>query len=371
MFESLSKPVLTDIELHWKDQAGGALDGVSAFPKRCPDVFHERPLQVVAQLPAAFRAGSVELVGKVGGKEFRHECQVDLADLAVERRGVKTLFGRAQIDELMQRRLFAEGRVAVRAIEKSITQFGIDYQLVTEFTSRVAVDDRGSRVPKAPLTSKKIAVPMPRGTAQPQRPRRPAQPADPRLRFPRPMFVGTPIQVRLPNLEKPGTPRLALKAPPEAVLLSADKPVTSSDELPLIGDLQMITDGDRDGADGSYIELDPGLQWVQIDLGMSNQLFAIVLWHFHKNARAYLDVIVQISDDPTFQTGVTTIYNNDHDESSGLGLGKGKDKAWVETNHGRILDIDGKRARYVRLYSRGNTANEMNHYVEIDVFGKP
>ena len=183
------------------------------------------------------------------------------------------------------------------------------------------------------------------------------------------MFVGTPIQVRLPNLERPGAPRLQLNAPPEAVLLSADKPVTSSDDLPIIGDLDMITDGDCDGSDGSYVELGPGLQWVQIDLEKSHEFFGIVLWHFHKNARAYLDVIVQISDDPTFKTGVTTVYNNDHDNSAGLG--RGKDKAWVETNHGRIIDVPGTKARYLRLYSRGNTANEMNHYVEVEVFGKP
>jgi hypothetical protein len=119
------------------------------------------------------------------------------------------------------------------------------------------------------------------------------------------------------------------------------------------------------------VELAPGLQWVQIDLAKSHELHAVLLWHFHKNARAYLDVVVQISDDPTFRTGVTTIYNNDHDASSGLGLGRGNDKCWVETNHGRIIDISGKKARYVRLYSRGNTANEMNHYVEVEVFGLP
>ncbi len=110
---------------------------------------------------------------------------------------------------------------------------------------------------------------------------------------------------------------------------------------------------------------------MQIDLGESHQLFGIVLWHFHKNVRAYLDVIVQISDDPRFQSGVTTVYNNDHDDSAGLGLGRGADKAWIGTNHGRIFDVAGRKARYVRLYSRGNTANEMNHYIEVEVFGKP
>ena len=184
------------------------------------------------------------------------------------------------------------------------------------------------------------------------------------------MFIGTPIAVRLPNLEPAGSPRLDLKAPPEAILLSRGKTVTASDRYPIIGDLDMLTDGDKDGADGSFLELAPGLQWMQIDLEKSHQLFGIVLWHFHKNARAYLDVIVQVSDDPTFQTEVTTVYNNDHDNSSGLELGRGTDKAWVETNHGRIIDIPGLHARYIRFYSRGNTANEMNHYVEAEVFGK-
>jgi len=32
--------------------------------------------------------------------------------------------------------------------------------------------------------------------------------------------------------------------------------------------------------------------------------------------------------------------------------------------------MPGARARYVRLYSRGNSANELNHYVEVEVFGR-
>ena len=46
-----------------------------------------------------------------------------------------------------------------------------------------------------------------------------------------------------------------------------DKKVTSSDDAPVIGELAMVTDGDKEGADGSYVELGPDKQWVQIDLG--------------------------------------------------------------------------------------------------------
>ena len=44
---------------------------------------------------------------------------------------------------------------------------------------------------------------------------------------------------------------------------------------------------------------------------------------------------------------------------------------YVETAEGKLVDAKGAKARYVRLYSRGNNANELNHYVEVEVFGRP
>ena len=49
--------------------------------------------------------------------------------------------------------------------------------------------------------------------------------------------------------------------------LSEGATVTASDEAPIIGELAMVTDGDKEGADGSFVEFGPGVQWVQIDLG--------------------------------------------------------------------------------------------------------
>ena len=80
-------------------------------------------------------------------------------------------------------------------------------------------------------------------------------------------------------------------------------------------------------------------------------------------------MIVQISDDPKFATGVTTVFNNDYDESSKMG--KGSDAPYVESRYGKIVDGKGSKGRYVRLYSMGNTSNEMNHYIEVEVYGKP
>jgi len=191
-----------------------------------------------------------------------------------------------------------------------------------------------------------------------------------KIQLPKPMFVGTPKNIRTPNLETvTGRPRGPFLVPVGTVLLSAGKPVTASDKEPVIGEVSYVTDGKKSGEDGYYVELGPMLQWVQIDLGKSQELTAIVSWHYHSQARVYRDVIVQVSDDKDFISGVTTVFNNDHDNSSGLGAGK--DKEYIETFDGRLFDPKGVKARYVRLYSGGNTSNDMNHYVEVEVYGLP
>jgi hypothetical protein len=184
------------------------------------------------------------------------------------------------------------------------------------------------------------------------------------------MFVGTPQNTRVPNLEKPlGKPRPPFLAPAGTTNAALEKSVASSDEEPIIGEIEMITDGDKEAADGSYVELGPFVQNVTIDLEATHEIYAIVIWHYHKQARVYFDMIVQVADDPDFITNVRTLFNNDIDNSAGIGVGE--DMHYTETNEGRLIDAKGIKARYIRLYSNGNTSNDLNHYIEVAVYGKP
>jgi len=188
--------------------------------------------------------------------------------------------------------------------------------------------------------------------------------------LPRPMFVGTPQPAQVPNLEKPlGKPRPPFLAPVGTKNVALGKPVSASDEEPIIGEIDYITDADKEAADGSYVELGPFLQHVTVDLGDKYEIYAVVVWHYHKQALVYFDVVVQVADDPDFITNVTTLFNNDIDNSAGFGVGK--DMHYVETNEGKLIDAKGVQGRYVRLYSSGNNANDLNHYIEVEVYGKP
>lgn len=190
-----------------------------------------------------------------------------------------------------------------------------------------------------------------------------------KVEFPKAQFIGTPVPVGgIARLEKPGKPVLTIPVAKGTVLLSKDKPVTSSETAPSIGDMTLVTDGDKDGADGSFVELGPGPQWVQIDLGAEYNVSAIVVWHFHKQARVYKDVTVEVGGDADMTKG-TVLYNNDDDNSTKKGAGK--DFSYIETQHGRIIDGKGTKARYVRCWSNGNHVDDLNHYVEVEVWGTP
>ena len=191
-----------------------------------------------------------------------------------------------------------------------------------------------------------------------------------KLDLPKPLFVGTPKN--LPpgtTVEKPtGKPRPPLLVPKGVELLSLKKPVKMSDESPISGNAGMITDGVKEGGDGNWVELGPGLQWVQVDLQRSSEIYAIVLWHYHAEPRVYRDVVVQLADDPDFIENVRTVFNNDQDNSAGLGVGK--DNEYFEMAEGKLIEVKGEKARYVRCYSKGSTADEQNHYIEVEVHGR-
>ena len=191
-----------------------------------------------------------------------------------------------------------------------------------------------------------------------------------KIELPLPMFRGTPKKIKLtPHMEKPSAkPRPAFLVAPGLKNVALEKEVSSSDDEPIVGDLEQVTDGDKKGSDGSYVELGPNRQWVQIDLAKVCEIHVIVVWHYHGESRVYHDVVAQVADDADFITNVRTLYNNDYDNSAGLGIGK--DKEYFENYEGRLMPCKGVKARYVRLYSKGNSANDMNHYTEVEVYGK-
>ncbi len=192
------------------------------------------------------------------------------------------------------------------------------------------------------------------------------------LKLPEPAFES------LPSRPHPGTtvkvdrqPRGPVRVPPDVENCAKGRSVTGSSRETVLGQLAAVTDGDK-RAD-RYVAAGSGIQWVQVHLGRPCKIYAIVVWHRHDRPLVYHDVIVRLAADGDFKQGVRTVFNNDRNGSAGLG--EGGDREYFETHRGKVIPVDGRTARYVRLYANGWTDSEgsgtQNHYTEVQVWGLP
>ena len=181
---------------------------------------------------------------------------------------------------------------------------------------------------------------------------------------------GTPEDLPLgPNVEPlSDKPPVMPQVPKGVVNVAAGKKVTASVQ-PFLGDLNQITDGKKEPVDDDAVEMKKGTQWVQVDLGQPCEIYAVAMWHDHRYVQLMHDVIVQLSNDPEFKTGVTTVYNSDTDNSSGLGVGT--DREYFEMQFGRTVPVKGVKARYVRGYTKGGSLTALNCWQELEVYGLP
>ena len=200
---------------------------------------------------------------------------------------------------------------------------------------------------------------------------RAAEAAEPlKLNLPAHTLKGTPEDLPVgPNVEPPPT-----KAPPTppvpkgVVNVAAGKTVTSS-VPPFLGELTQLTDGKREAFDEDAVEFKKGTQWAQVDLGLSVAIHAVAMWHDHRYVQAMHDIVLQVSDDAEFKTGVTTLFNNDMDNSSNLGVGT--DREYFELHYGKVVAAKGVKARYVRGYSKGGSLSALNCWQELEVYALP
>jgi len=191
------------------------------------------------------------------------------------------------------------------------------------------------------------------------------------IKLPAPAFKGTPKDIQLSSYVEPlsDKPRAPMMVPAGLKNLAPGAKITCSDKNATAEALAKVTDGDKEASEQSIIYLRKGTQWIQMDFGSPQEIFAVVIWHAHNSAKVYHDVIVQVADDQDFLQNVKTVFNNDQDNTSGQGVGT--DREFFETHEGKLIDTKGVTARYIRFYSKGSTESALNEYTEIEVYGRP
>jgi Ca-activated chloride channel homolog len=135
--ERVRNPLLTDISIDWN-----GLPVADVYPQRIPDLFGAKPVVVTGRFTSPGRT-TIRLKGKMAGVDFVREVPVELPETMASHDVLASLWARARIDDLMSQDYQGAQRGAMRAgFKDTITQLGIEYRLMTQFTSFVAVEER-------------------------------------------------------------------------------------------------------------------------------------------------------------------------------------------------------------------------------------
>ncbi|MGI5860870.1 MAG: VIT and vWA domain-containing protein [Myxococcales bacterium] len=155
LFSRLDRPVLTDLSL--------SFDGVTVkelLPKRLPDLFAGQPLVVVARYYGG-GSGAITLDGKLGLAPFQQRIPLEVQQKGAERPVIGTLWARRKIDDLSFRNPYGPRGQDV----EEITRLGLQFKLVTAYTSFVAVERELLADPNLPLTQILVPNELPEGVS--------------------------------------------------------------------------------------------------------------------------------------------------------------------------------------------------------------
>ncbi|HEX5966318.1 MAG TPA: VWA domain-containing protein, partial [Pyrinomonadaceae bacterium] len=134
--QRVRNPLLTDVSIDW-----GSLPVADIYPQRIPDLFGAKPVFVTGRYTAP-GSGTIKLKGNMGGSPFTREIQVSLPETMALHDVLAPLWARARIDSLLSEDYLGALRGNMRhELRNTITQLGMEFRLMTQFTSFVAVEE--------------------------------------------------------------------------------------------------------------------------------------------------------------------------------------------------------------------------------------
>jgi Ca-activated chloride channel family protein len=158
LFARLSRPALVGLRIDWPA-------GVEAWPERIPDLYAGQPLLVAARFGARIPAGDVAIRGEIGGRPWRQRLRVSAGEdpeSVPGHSGVASLWARYKIDGLLDQLVTGRDPEAVRA---DVLGIALEHQLLSPYTSFVAVEEVPSRPAGAEAGVAPVANSRPRGQA--------------------------------------------------------------------------------------------------------------------------------------------------------------------------------------------------------------
>jgi Ca-activated chloride channel family protein len=134
-YERVRSPLLTDISIDWN-----GMPVADVYPKSVPDLFSAKPVILTGRYTASGQ-GNIRLKGRMSGRDFVREIPVDFSN-SQQHDVLATLWARTRVDDLMSQDFKGAQQGNMQdEVKQAITQLGLDYRLMTQFTSFVAVEE--------------------------------------------------------------------------------------------------------------------------------------------------------------------------------------------------------------------------------------
>jgi Ca-activated chloride channel family protein len=132
-FMRVDRPNLAHIEIDW-----GGLQVTYLTPARIPDLWQGQPITVHGRYQKGGKA-RVTIRGRLGSEAYEMPVQLTLPENQPDNALMATVWARARVKELMLD--MARGRQRDE-LEERITKLGLDYRIMTHWTSFVAVEEK-------------------------------------------------------------------------------------------------------------------------------------------------------------------------------------------------------------------------------------
>ena len=155
-YERVRTPLLTDLSIDWN-----GLPVADIYPNKLTDLFSAKPVILHGRYTKG-ASGTIKLKGKVAGQDYVREIAVNMPETESANDVLSTLWARTRIDELSSTRLKAQDQKLGGEIDSQITNIGLEFGLLTSFTSFVAVEERVVNQNGKPTTVQ-VPVELPEG----------------------------------------------------------------------------------------------------------------------------------------------------------------------------------------------------------------
>lgn len=137
-YNTFKSPLLTDIEIDWD-----WIDTFDVLPKNIPDLYDGQPIKITWKykwtlLSSLDKTKNISIKAKSWNTDFSQNISLTFPSTEKENNSLQWLWAKQKVKDIYQENLYqTNGK-----LEEEVTALGLNYSIMTNFTSFIAIDDQ-------------------------------------------------------------------------------------------------------------------------------------------------------------------------------------------------------------------------------------